>query len=134
MMLEEQLENRMFLNKAGAFSIRRSSRSVAESLAYSSEILSDSNNLLLMFPQGKFETLYTRYFVFESGIERILSGLPEPPEVYFMVNLVEYFTRQKPSLFIRIIKHEGDLSKAGLQEAYNRFFDKCVAKQSEDLV
>ena len=134
MMLEEQLENRLFLNKTGAFSIKKSSRSLTESLAYSSEILSNSNNLLLLFPQGKIETLYTRNFVFERGIERILKELPEAPLVYFLVDLVDFFSQQKPSLFIRTKLFEGDFSKEGIQEAYNRFFDECVAKQTEDLI
>ena len=134
MMLEEQLENRMFLNRAGAFSIKKSSRSLIESLSYCSEILADRNNILLMFPQGRIETLYKRSFVFEPGVERILKKLPEPPDIYFLVNLVEYFSQQKPSLFIRSKRYEGDLSRASLQEEYKRFFEECVSKQSEDLV
>ena len=134
MMLEEQLENRMFLNRAGAFSIKKSSRSLIESLSYCSEILADRNNILLMFPQGRIETLYKRSFVFEPGVERILKKLPEPPDIYFLVNLVEYFSQQKPSLFIRSKRYEGDLSRASLQEEYKRFFEECVSKQSEDLL
>ena len=134
MMLEEQLEKRMFLNKGGAFSVRKSSRSAAESLAYSSEILTGRDNLLLLFPQGRIQTLYTKDFVFERGIERILSHLSEPPVVYFMVNLVDYFSRPKPSLFIRTMRYQGEVTVSGMQEAYNRFFSECVSKQAEDLV
>ena len=134
MMLEDQLKSRMFINKVGAFSIKKTSRSAIESLAYSSEILSGRDNLLLMFPQGKFETLYTRIFSFEPGIEKIIKGLALAPDVWFMVNLVEYFANQKPSLFIRTKKYDGQLSKEGMQEGYNQFFNDCVAKQSEDLL
>lgn len=134
MMLEEQLESRMFLNKAGAFSIKKSSRSAIESLSYASEILSCKDNMLVMFPQGVFKTLYTRSFTFEPGIEKILDNLTDPPDVWFMVNLVEYFSQPKPSLFIRTKKHDGGLTRDNLQEAYTRFFNDCVARQTEDLI
>ncbi|MFC2112998.1 lysophospholipid acyltransferase family protein [Bacteroidota bacterium] len=134
MMLEEQLEKRMFLSKVGAFSVNKSSRSITESLSYSSEILSNRDNLLLLFPQGKIETIYTRSFVFERGIEKILTGLPETPIVYFMVNLVDYFSKEKPSLFIRTEKFDGDLTRENIQDSYNRFYDNCVSKQVEDMV
>ena len=53
--------------------------------------------------------------------------------VYFMVNLVDYFSEQKPSLFIRTEKYDGEYSIASIQEAFNRFFDECVSKQEEWL-
>ena len=52
MMLEEQLSGRSFLNKAGAFSIRKNARSLIESLDYAASLLESPENLLLMFPQG----------------------------------------------------------------------------------
>ena len=134
MMLEEQLENRLFLNKVGAFSIKKSSRSLAESLKYATEILSNKNNLLLLYPQGKIETLYTKNFVFERGMEKILKDLPETPLIFFLVDLVDYFSQQKPSLFIRTMKYDGELTKESMQTAYNLFFNECVAKQSENLI
>ncbi|MFC2116771.1 lysophospholipid acyltransferase family protein [Bacteroidota bacterium] len=134
MMLEEQLENRLFLNKVGAFSIKKSSRSLAESLAYSSEILEDKRNLLLLFPQGRIETLYKKNFSFERGIEKVLKDVPEAPHVFFLVNLVDYFSKQKPSLFVRTKKYEGAFSREVIQEAYNRFFEECVARQAEKLI
>jgi 1-acyl-sn-glycerol-3-phosphate acyltransferase len=134
MMLEEQLENRLFLNKVGAFSIKKTSRSITESLKYASEILSNKNNLLLFFPQGKIETLYTKNFVFERGIERILKDLAEPPIIVFLVNLVDYFSYQKPTLFIRTMRYDGELTKAHIQMAYNLFSNECVQKQAENLI
>jgi hypothetical protein len=134
MMLEEQLENRMFLNRAGAFSIKKSSRSVAVSLAYAKELLSNPDNLLLFFPQGKIETLYTRKFTFERGIEKILEGHEEAPVIVFFVNLVDYFSEPKPSLFIRTRRYEGERSTEAIQKAYEQFFDDCVSLQVEDLV
>jgi hypothetical protein len=51
-MPEEQLATRMFLNKAGAFSIKPGSRSAIESLNYASSLLYEPENLVVVFPQG----------------------------------------------------------------------------------
>ncbi len=71
-MLEEQLRKHMYLNKAGGFSVRKGSRSIVESLGYTAELLNDKNNLVLMFPQGRIESMHKQDFVFEKGIEYVL--------------------------------------------------------------
>ncbi|MDF1576565.1 MAG: lysophospholipid acyltransferase family protein [Bacteroidales bacterium] len=134
MMLREQLEKRMFLNKAGAFSVEKSSRSAVESILYSAEILSQKENLLLMFPQGKIESLYHKDFRFAKGVEKILAKCDSPPEVLFNINLVDYFSRVSPTLFIRTLSYQGDLLAKPLEEAFNRFHSDCISLQNENLI
>jgi 1-acyl-sn-glycerol-3-phosphate acyltransferase len=134
MMLREQLIKRMFLNKAGAFSVEKSTRSVVESLHYSAEILSREGNLLMMFPQGSIESLYHRDFLFEKGVEKILEKCDPIPEIVFNVNLVDYFPNPSPTLFIRTKSYRGALSAMAMQEAFNRFHAECISKQHETLV
>jgi 1-acyl-sn-glycerol-3-phosphate acyltransferase len=134
MMLREQLIDRMFLNKAGAFSVEKSTRSVVESLHYSAEILSRENNLLMMFPQGKIESQYHRDFLFEKGVEKILERCDPLPEVVFNVNLVDYFSNPAPTLFIRTKSYRAVLSAKELQDAFNRFHSECLSKQHENLI
>jgi len=134
MMLREQLAKRMFLNKAGAFSVEKSSRSAVESLLYSAEILSRRNNLLMMFPQGSIESLYHRNFVFAKGIERILAKCDPLPEIVFNINLVDYFSKPSPSLFIRTRCYRGGHSVKEIEEAFNQFHTECMAKQHENLL
>ncbi|MFP4526521.1 MAG: hypothetical protein ACLFNL_09025, partial [Bacteroidales bacterium] len=43
MMLEEQLKPRMFLNKAGAYSIKKQTRDVVNTLNYTVELMKDKN-------------------------------------------------------------------------------------------
>jgi hypothetical protein len=134
MMLREQLEERMFLNKAGAFSIEKSSRSMVESIIYSAEILSLKDNLLMMFPQGAFDSLYHREYVFEKGVEKILEKCDASPAVVFNINLVDYFSNPLPTLFVRTRLYQGDLSTRKMEDAFNNFHLDCISKQNEDLV
>jgi hypothetical protein len=134
MMLREQLAKRMFLNKAGAFSVEKSSRSAVESILYSAEVLSQKNNLLMMFPQGSIESLYHRDFVFAKGIEKILSKCDPLPELVFNINLVDYFSRPSPTLFIRTMCYGGGHSVKEIEEAFNRYHGDCMAKQHENLL
>ncbi|MCF8308330.1 MAG: lysophospholipid acyltransferase family protein [Bacteroidales bacterium] len=134
MMLEEQLENHMFLNKAGAFSIKKGERSLVESLAYSGELLSDSENLVLMFPQGEIQTKYTRKFEFEKGVETILKKSQGKPQVVFSAALIEYFSYRKPRMDVYLQKLDYEIipSTSDLQDAYNNFFKEAVEKNNVD--
>ena len=71
-MLEEQLKKNWFFQYTGGYSIKKSTRSVVESLNYTAELLENNKNLVLMFPQGKIQSMHRSEFVFEKGIERIL--------------------------------------------------------------
>lgn len=133
-MLREQLENRMFLNKAGAFSVEKSSRSAVESILYSAEILNRSENLLMMFPQGKIESLYHQDFHFAGGVERILAKCDPPPVIMLNVNLVDYFSNVLPTLFIRTLRYRGDFQAKSLEEAFRRFHSHCISLQHENLI
>jgi len=134
MMLREQLAKRMFLNKAGAFSVEKSSRSAVESIIYSAEVLSQKNNLLMMFPQGSIESLYHRDFAFAKGIEKILSKCDPLPELVFNINLVDYFSRPSLTLFIRSRCYRGRHSVKEIELAFNQYHAECMAMQHETLI
>jgi len=128
MMLEEELRKHMYLNKSGGFSIKKSSRSIVESLCYTAELLNDKNNLVLMFPQGRIESLYQKKIIFEKGIEYVLKKATTIPQIVFLVNLVDYFSNQKPGLYMYLKEYSGtDFSTETLQKEFNLFYSECVA-------
>jgi len=130
MMLEEQLAPRMFLNKAGAFSIKRGSRSVVESLKYASSLLYEPENLVVVYPQGTITTLHRRPVRFEKGTERIINGTSEKLMILFYVALPDWFSEKKPGLTVRVVEYAAtDKSAEALEEAYNRFLNECISKQ-----
>ena len=129
MMLEEQLMRYRFFNYTGAFSVNKGSRSVVESIRYASELLNDSENMLLMYPQGRLHSMYEHHFQFEKGIERMLKNRERKVQVVFSANLVDCFTEPKPSLSIYTENYEGAFTVEALEHAYNDFYDRCLEKQ-----
>ena len=129
MMLEEQLLKYRFFNYTGAFSVNKGSRSVVESIRYASDLLNDSKNMLLMYPQGRLHSMYEHHFSFEQGINRILKNREGKVQVVFSANLVDCFTEPKPSLSIYTENYEGAFTVEALEQAYNDFYAKCLEKQ-----
>jgi 1-acyl-sn-glycerol-3-phosphate acyltransferase len=129
MMLEEQLKKHMFFNKAGGYSVKKGSRSVLETIAYTENLLTDPKNMVLLFPQGKIESLYTQLIRFETGIEHIIKRLTSDIQVIFLVNLIDYFSNPKPGLYMYIKEYEGkDFTTEKLQKEYNRFYSDCISE------
>ncbi len=133
MMLEEQLSTRMFLNKAGGFSVKRGSRSMIESLEYSKQLMNDNRTMLLMFPQGKIQTSYIRTLSFEKGVERIISGKEKHIQIIFHCALIDYFSGKKPLLNIYLQEYtcSTEVNHSAIEKAYNTFYESCIAKQKE---
>ena len=134
MMLEEQLSNRMFLNKAGAYSIKKGSRSVIASLQYTVDLLAREENLVVLYPQGEFESIYRQPVRFEKGISSIASRVQNKFQLLFYVALVDYFSHRQPSLGIYLLEvpQEIALNALGLESAYNAFFSECIMQQKSE--
>jgi 1-acyl-sn-glycerol-3-phosphate acyltransferase len=132
-MLEEQLEKFMILNKAGAYSVQKSSRKIIESLQYTINLLSDNNNVVLLFPQGEIQSLYTQDFKFESGLEYILKNKQKDFQFIFNVNLVDYFSEKKPTLSVYFKNYDPQhpMNLQIIEHAFNGFANECKLQQKE---
>jgi hypothetical protein len=129
MMLEEQLLKFSFFIYIGGYSIRKGSRTVIESVSYTIELLSDNKNLVMLFPQGSITSLYNQSFHFQKGLERILKVVNGKVQIIFLANLIDYFSSEKPSLFIYLNEYNNlntDIEK--IQKDYNLFYSGCVAE------
>ena len=100
MMDEEQLAKRMFLRRLGAFGIKKNNRSAIESIHYASSILNDPGNLLVLFPQGRFQSLHQQPLSFEKGWFRIIQEAPPDIQIVFLAALTDYFSSPRPGLDI----------------------------------
>lgn len=129
MMLEEQLRKNWFFNYTGGYSIAKKSKSIIETLNYTAELLSDSKNMVLIFPQGEIESIYNLNFIFEKGIEKILKRTKNEVQVVFLANLIDYQSNVKPSLFAYMNDYTGSLEIEEIENQYNLFYKKCVANQ-----
>lgn len=130
MMLEEELKKRILFSYAGVYSIKRKSDTVQESLDYTCELLSNPKNLVLIFPQGKIETMNIDYIKFEKGITYILENAKNFQLVYSCV-LIDYFSRRKPiaQIYLKQIPIDKKYTLEELEEMYNKFFQDSKSKQ-----
>jgi len=154
MMQEDQLSKRKFLSKLGAFSIRRNSRDAINSLQYATNILHDPGNLLIIFPQGKFQSLHQHPLSFEKGWFRIIQKAPDNTQILFLAALTDYFASPRPHLNIYldqpvcaaekkatdygsdserkcIMERFSDVSS--VESAYNKFIGRCIAAQNSKV-
>ena len=131
MMLEEQLRKFMLLTKYGAFSVQKNSRSVLESLNYTIDLLSNRNNLVLLFPQGEIQSIYTDYFKLENGLQYILANKKTDIQLIFNINLIDYFSDQKPSLTVYFKKYalQKNDSLKDIEADFNHFAQQCKLQQ-----
>lgn len=131
MMLEEQLKKFSFFNQTGGYSIRKKSREAVESINYTAELLRDQRNMVLLFPQGKIESLYKTTFQFESGIGRIVEKTSCEIHILFIANLIDYFSNRKPGLYIYVSEYKSDkFDTTSIQDAYNLFYKQCIGANS----
>jgi hypothetical protein len=131
MMLEEQLVKRMFLNKAGAYSIKKGSRSVIDSVQYTIDLLRDKDNLVVIYPQGEFGSVYQSPLRFEKGIDTIVAKVQSKFRLVFYAALVDYFSYRKPSLVVYLyeVPQGPGLGSTDLEKAYNDFYSSCIKRQ-----
>lgn len=132
MMLDEQLRQNMILNQCGCFSVKKNSRNIIESLNYGKEILSNSGNLLLIFPQGEIQSMHTESIKFGSGPGFLLKELGSRVNIVFNVNLVDYFSKRKPamSIYFKALSSDLFVDTPTLEKQYNQFYTRCIEQQN----
>jgi len=119
----------MFLNKSGGYSVRKGSRSVIETIEYTAQLLNDKNNLVLIFPQGEINSIYTREIKFEKGTEHITVRSNGNFQMVFVVFLIDYFSEQKPSLYACLKEYDFQGSAVkNIETEYNIFYKNCVSE------
>lgn len=130
MMLEEQLKKHWYFQYSGAYSVKKKSRGIIESLNYTKELLDDCQNMAFMFPQGKINSMYNDDMKFESGVQKLIEQANSDLQVLFVANLVDYFSDSKPTLFINIKKYSAkDLKENKAETEYNMFYENVLSKQ-----
>ena len=127
MMHETQLLEYKFFNQTGGFSISNQYRHIIDSINYSSSILEDKNNLLVIYPQGEINSIYQSNFIFKRGIEKIINQ--KDITLLFSANLIDYFSNSKPSLFTYLEEYNGESNLKDIEEAYNVFYMNSTQKQ-----
>lgn len=134
MILEETARKERFLKYVGAFSVKKDSKSVVQSLDYAAELLDDPTNLVLMFPQGRLYANFVTNIHFEKGIMRIIEKAAGNFQLIFASTFIQYFKHKKPTATV-YLKSEpenyADKNIDKLQEAYQRHYEASKLLQTE---
>jgi len=131
MMLEDQLRKNWFFNYTGGFSVKKKSRSVIETINYTAGLLQNSQNMVLLFPQGEIQSMHLQEYTFEKGIEKILQKTKNEIQIIFLANMVDYFSNAKPVLYSYFKEFNENKTSNELQNKYNRFYEECVENQKK---
>jgi 1-acyl-sn-glycerol-3-phosphate acyltransferase len=134
MILEETARKERFLKYVGAFSVKKDSKSILQSLDYAAELLNDPANLVLMFPQGKLYANFVTNIKFEKGLVRIIEKAAGNFQLIFASTFIQYFKHKKPTATV-YLKGEPEnyagKSTEKLQEAYQRHYEASKLQQTE---
>ncbi|MGB3466886.1 MAG: 1-acyl-sn-glycerol-3-phosphate acyltransferase [Cyclobacteriaceae bacterium] len=103
MVQEDQLRQRPYFRFKGAYSIRKKSRELFESLHYTAEVLKDPNNMVLVFPQGRLQSIYTENIEVEKGIFKLLELLPKNCQIIYNAVEINFFESFKPSVHCHLL-------------------------------
>ncbi len=128
-MLEEQLRKNWYLNYTGGYSVAKNSRGILDSIGYTCELLQNSKNAVLLFPQGEIASMHDRNFAFQKGIVRILQQTKTDVQIVFIANVIDYHSNVKPTVNCFVYDYPGGCSLTEIQEGYNIFYSKCIEKQ-----
>lgn len=110
--------------------MNKNTKSIVETLNYTSTLLTDKENMVLIFPQGEIQSLHNQNIQFEKGVERILKNKKNSVQVVFLVNLIDYFSNPKPGIYFHIREYpEEGFDLQSIQENYNKFYAESVHKQ-----
>jgi 1-acyl-sn-glycerol-3-phosphate acyltransferase len=130
MMLEDQLRKNWFFKYTGGFSINKKSKSIIETLNYTTDLLHDSKNMVLIFPQGKITSQHEQNIIFENGVDRIVKSRVNQIQILFVVNLIDYFSAPKPSLSIFIKEYIAPENFTdSLELSYQKFYNESILEQ-----
>ena len=131
MSVEAQMKKHWWLKKFGCFSIAPGTVSVAESLDYIAEILSEPGNIFLMWPQGNLESTYVSKIVMKPGITDIMKRIKGDCQIFWSSNFVEYFESLKPSIYFNLLNcgTDKDFEFTKLNDDINKHHRKAMKKQ-----
>ncbi|WP_411274356.1 lysophospholipid acyltransferase family protein [Daejeonella sp.] len=131
MITEENYQKVWFLKYLGSFSVRKNSRSVIETLEYAGRLLDDTNNLVLIFPQGKLYSNHTDQVQFQKGLMNMINISKRKFQYIFAATFVDYFENRKASAYCYIQGWEGVEfpSLQLIKSAYNKHFEVSRQRQ-----
>jgi hypothetical protein len=134
MILEESMHKYWSFKYVGAFSVKKGTRDVIESLNYAAQLLDDPQNLVLVYPQGKLYSNFVTRVDFEKGVMRMMEKAVGTFQLVFAAAFVQYFRSTKPTATVYLKNENENFAGKGiaaLQAAYQQFYETKKLEQTE---
>lgn len=132
LMREDQLNKHWQFKYTGGISVKHQSKSIMETIEHAAEILSVPENALLVFPQGKIQSIHNNTFRFEKGLEKIIQKTDSAIDILFLVNTIDFLTNEKPTLFTFYKVYNGqEQSVHSIEQAYQKFFNSSIGQLAQ---
>ncbi|WP_231459192.1 MULTISPECIES: 1-acyl-sn-glycerol-3-phosphate acyltransferase [unclassified Pedobacter] len=122
-----------FLKYLGAFATSSGGKDVLNTLSYAGELLSNPNNLVLVFPQGKLHSNHAQEINFEKGVMQMINSSNKKINIIFAATFIDYFSSRKPSVFMYLHNWDTEeyISLQLLKSAYNKHYNTSLVKQTQ---
>lgn len=136
MVSEENYHKAAFLKYLGAFSVKKGSKDMLETLNYAGELLKDKNNLVVIFPQGKLYSSHVTQVDFERGLLRLVQSAGKKFQYVFAALLTDYFEHRKPGITVYLHNWQAEefTSLQLIKNAYNKHYERSRRQQCGKIV
>jgi 1-acyl-sn-glycerol-3-phosphate acyltransferase len=129
MMLEKQLNKYWFFSNVGAYSINPgNTKSIIESALYTRDVISNSQNSVIIFPQGEIEAFEKRPLKLKKGLQLFVHGIDSNFYILPIAFKIQHFEEKNPAVIVRFGKLlEGKAVQSNLaiyEEEFLRNLDK----------
>lgn len=122
LMLEEQLRRYWFFQKIGAFSInQKNPKSISKTFQYMVDIVCNSRNYLVFYPQGEIEPYDKRPLKIKDGLKYLTNKLQTLVNILPIAFKIKYSNNKKPDVFVRFGKM---LSSNDVKNNYDMYLDE----------
>ena len=123
MVQEDQLSRHWYMRYKGAFSIKKNSREIMDSLDYTRGLLENPKNMVLIFPQGRLQSMHAGEITIERGVFKLLDKIESKCQVVYSAVTVEFLESFKPSVTFNLLDlgSTADLNTDELNERINSF-------------
>jgi hypothetical protein len=102
MMLEEQLKRFWFFKHLGAYSIDpQKTKSIIETSNYTCELVNNTENFSIMYPQGEIEPFEKRPLTIKKGIRFLIKDVQREFYVLPVGFKIEYYDEKYPAVVAR---------------------------------
>ncbi len=135
MVLDQTMQKLSFLKYLGAFSVAKNSRQMLHTIDYAASLLNHSDNMVVIFAQGKLYSNFVDVIKFEKGVFRIINKATSKFQYIFAATFIENFEGRKPGAYTYFKSYKSvDLPVTELQAAYQQHYHETKQYQTTIIV